>query len=45
MAARKRVILDTNLWSRIGKEGTATRFVSALRDRQGLLGTGLTSRR
>jgi hypothetical protein len=32
MAARKRVILDTNLWSRIGEEGTATTFTAALRD-------------
>lgn len=32
MTARKRIILDTNLWSRIGEEGTAARFVAAMRD-------------
>lgn len=32
MAARRRVFLDTNLWSRIGEERTAIKFTAALRD-------------
>lgn len=32
MPTKKRVVLDTNLWSRIGEERTAPTFVAALRD-------------